>query len=453
MKRTDDFFGDLEHQLVSAAEARAAGTLKSRPRAWRGPVFAVAATAVAAVVAIAAVFGVADRTGTTDPDLPAATSTVVPGGDCSAPMWIGEAVPYLQGEPPERDRPSRERAQYIRRLVVDADLRLTRRIPNPDATNDGEFYVVPTGICTTGNERATDVCFVVIKDGGSPQPSCMSVDAYLRGESSVATLVFEHAVVGLVPPDAERMSLDYGKYGTAGVQTHSGVVGQTLPAELQREAIEDGTPTFRYWIDDDTEVELEDRTKGLPRVQIVAKGEDGDRAAALLSPTEFVITEVDQDGGAVEDSVVEAADGPAFDEAIKVSELLGVPSRIESRLPDGVDVRVRLAPDQVVEERPERATNTIAILNGTTVPGLGAVLADDLRGNDWNVEMVGNAPDQVVNSTIYFTSDVDKDTARKLSMETGIKRIAAMEPDVAAAAPDVPVVIVAGRDRVKERTP
>ena len=447
MKRTDDFFGDLEHQLVSAAEARAAGTLRARPRAWRGPVFAAVATAAVVVVAIAAVLGLVDRAGTGDPDLPATTATVVPGGDCSAPTWIGDAVPYLQGEPRESDRPSRERAQDIGRLVVDADLRLTRKVPDPEGTNDAEFFVVPTGSCTEGNELGPAVCFVTFKEGGRPQPSCMEVGAYLRGESSIATLVYEHAVIGLAPREAESVSLDYGKYGTADVPARDGVVGATLPAELQREALEKGQATIRYFKNDDEEIALEDRTKGLPRVQIIAKGEEGDRAAALLPPTEFVITEVNQTLPAPEESIVEAADGPAFDEAIKISELLGIPSRIDDTLPSGVDVRVRLVPDQAVEERPERATKVIAVLNGTTVAGLGDELASDLSDSGWTIERVGNAPDQVTESTIYFTSDVDKDTARRLSVATGIKRIAAMERDVAAAAPDVPVVIVAGRDQ------
>lgn len=359
MKRTDNFFSDLERQLVSAAHARAGGTLRRRPPAWLRPAvtFAVAAAAVvAAIVGVATFPTDAEREAT--PANPSETSPAPetgPRGDCSAPRWVGEAVPYLEGEPPAREKPSAAQALAIRRTIANADLRLTRRVPAYDA-DEGlvEFFAVPTGDCDTRANPASHVCFVAfLKAPGESRQACLPIEVALRGSTSMevlpAVVANMGAVVGLAPHGVDSVSIDFGLYGGTRVDAHDGVIAQLLPVEVAEEALRDSSVSYRYF-DGDSELELEDRTKGLPRVLVVDPDPGAEQATEIgqmLSPLRWAFSMSDTGGREVApESTIEYRPGYEED-ARELSNRIGIAELVErAQLPEGVDLLVTLGTDR-----------------------------------------------------------------------------------------------------------
>ena len=99
-----------------------------------------------------------------------------------------------------------------------------------------------------------------------------------------------------------------------------------------------------------------------------------------------------------------------------------------------------------------RADVTVAVLNGTTVPGLAAQVADQLGGGGFARGQVTNAADQQRGATTVQYAPGQKTAAEEVAgiIKTSKAKVTTLDANTQAiAGPDAEVVVTVGADRTQ----
>jgi LytR cell envelope-related transcriptional attenuator len=90
---------------------------------------------------------------------------------------------------------------------------------------------------------------------------------------------------------------------------------------------------------------------------------------------------------------------------------------------------------------------TVAVLNGTTVPGLAATLMDEVEAAGFKDGTITNFTDQqLAESVVQYTAGHEAD-ARAVSRRLGIGQREPVNPSSQALAGDATVIVIAGADK------
>jgi hypothetical protein len=90
---------------------------------------------------------------------------------------------------------------------------------------------------------------------------------------------------------------------------------------------------------------------------------------------------------------------------------------------------------------------TVAVLNGTTVPGLAATLSDEVGAAGFNVGTITNFSDQQLAESIVQYSPGHEAEARAVSRRLHIDQREPVNPSSQALAGDATVIVIAGSDK------
>lgn len=89
---------------------------------------------------------------------------------------------------------------------------------------------------------------------------------------------------------------------------------------------------------------------------------------------------------------------------------------------------------------------TVAVLNGTTVPGLGAKVGDDVEANDFVLGAVTTVPESVEQTVVLFEKGSEP-AARQLAAKLGSVPVQPIDRQAQRLAEGAEVVVIAGQDR------
>jgi hypothetical protein len=90
----------------------------------------------------------------------------------------------------------------------------------------------------------------------------------------------------------------------------------------------------------------------------------------------------------------------------------------------------------------------VAVLNGTSVPGLAAKVGDDVRVNGFRLGVVTNSHDQF-DQTVVMYGPGQQRAARKVAHDLGVKPLQPIDRQTEQTADGADVVVIAGADRAK----
>ena len=90
----------------------------------------------------------------------------------------------------------------------------------------------------------------------------------------------------------------------------------------------------------------------------------------------------------------------------------------------------------------------VAVLNGTSVPGLAAKVGDDVRVNGFRLGAVTNSRDQFDQTVVMYGRGQQR-AARKVAHDLGVKPLQPIDRQTEQTAGDADVVVIAGADRAK----
>jgi hypothetical protein len=93
------------------------------------------------------------------------------------------------------------------------------------------------------------------------------------------------------------------------------------------------------------------------------------------------------------------------------------------------------------------ANVTVAVLNGTTVPGLAATLSDEVGAAGFKVGTITNFSDQQLAESVVQYSRGHEAEARAVSRRLGIGQREPVNPSSQALAGDATVIVIAGADK------
>jgi hypothetical protein len=96
--------------------------------------------------------------------------------------------------------------------------------------------------------------------------------------------------------------------------------------------------------------------------------------------------------------------------------------------------------------RVETGNVTVAVLNGTTVAGLGAKVGDDVEANDFGLGTVTTFPEPAEQTIVLFEPGSEK-AARRLSAKLGSVPVQPIDRRAQRLADGADVVVIAGEDR------
>lgn len=88
----------------------------------------------------------------------------------------------------------------------------------------------------------------------------------------------------------------------------------------------------------------------------------------------------------------------------------------------------------------------VAVLNGTSAPGLAAKVGDDVRVNGFNLGTVTNSRDQFDQTVVMYEPGQQR-AARKVAHDLGVKPVQPIDRQTEQTAGGANVVVVAGADR------
>jgi len=91
---------------------------------------------------------------------------------------------------------------------------------------------------------------------------------------------------------------------------------------------------------------------------------------------------------------------------------------------------------------------SVAVLNGTSVPGLGAKVADDVTANNFSLGTVGNSRKEY-DQTVVMYEPGERKPAQTVAHDLGVKPIQKIDRATQTAAGNSDVVVIAGRDRTR----
>jgi len=90
----------------------------------------------------------------------------------------------------------------------------------------------------------------------------------------------------------------------------------------------------------------------------------------------------------------------------------------------------------------------VAVLNGTSVPGLAAKVGDDVKVNGFRLGTVTNSRDQF-DQTVVMYGPGQQRAGRKVAHDLGVKPLQPIDRQTERTAGDVDVVVIAGADRAQ----
>jgi len=90
----------------------------------------------------------------------------------------------------------------------------------------------------------------------------------------------------------------------------------------------------------------------------------------------------------------------------------------------------------------------VAVLNGTSVPGLAAKVGDDVRVNGFRLGVVTNSHDQFDQTVVMYGAGQQR-AARKVAHDLGVKPLQPIDRQTEQTADGADVVVIAGADRAK----
>lgn len=90
----------------------------------------------------------------------------------------------------------------------------------------------------------------------------------------------------------------------------------------------------------------------------------------------------------------------------------------------------------------------VAVLNGTSVPGLAAKVGDDVRVNGFKLGTVSNSRRQF-DQTVVMYEPRQKRAAEKVAHDLGVQPVQPIDRQTEQASGDADVVVIAGADRAK----
>jgi hypothetical protein len=89
---------------------------------------------------------------------------------------------------------------------------------------------------------------------------------------------------------------------------------------------------------------------------------------------------------------------------------------------------------------------TVAVLNGTSVPALGAKVATDVEVNDFALGNVGNSRKEY-DQTVVMYEQGQRKAARKVAHDLGVEPVQPIDRQTQQEADGADVVVIAGKDR------
>jgi hypothetical protein len=90
----------------------------------------------------------------------------------------------------------------------------------------------------------------------------------------------------------------------------------------------------------------------------------------------------------------------------------------------------------------------VAVLNGTSVPGLAAKVGDDVKVNGFRLGTVTNSRDQF-DQTVVMYGPGQQRAGRKVAHDLGVKPLQPIDRQTERTAGDADVVVIAGADRAQ----
>jgi hypothetical protein len=90
----------------------------------------------------------------------------------------------------------------------------------------------------------------------------------------------------------------------------------------------------------------------------------------------------------------------------------------------------------------------VAVLNGTSVPGLAAKVGDDVRVNGFKLGTVTNSSDQF-DQTVVMYGPREQRAAKKVANDLGVKPVQPIDRQTERAAGGAAVAVIAGADRAE----
>jgi hypothetical protein len=93
------------------------------------------------------------------------------------------------------------------------------------------------------------------------------------------------------------------------------------------------------------------------------------------------------------------------------------------------------------------ASVTVAVLNGTTVPGLAATLSDQVAAAGFKVGTISNFSDQQLAESVVQYTPGHQAEAKAVSRRVGIGQREPVSPSSRALAGDATVIVIAGADK------
>jgi hypothetical protein len=90
---------------------------------------------------------------------------------------------------------------------------------------------------------------------------------------------------------------------------------------------------------------------------------------------------------------------------------------------------------------------TVAVLNGTTVPGLAATLSDQIGAAGFKIGTITNFTDQQLAESVVQYASGHQAEARLVSRKIGIGQREPVSQSSAALAGDAAVIVIAGADK------
>ncbi|HZI90721.1 MAG TPA: LytR C-terminal domain-containing protein [Thermoleophilaceae bacterium] len=92
---------------------------------------------------------------------------------------------------------------------------------------------------------------------------------------------------------------------------------------------------------------------------------------------------------------------------------------------------------------------TVAVLNGTTVPGLAAQIGDNIEGQGFQLGTITNSTDQQRAESVVLYAPGAENEARDVARRLNISQREEADPDSQGLAGDATVIVVAGQDQTR----
>jgi hypothetical protein len=94
---------------------------------------------------------------------------------------------------------------------------------------------------------------------------------------------------------------------------------------------------------------------------------------------------------------------------------------------------------------------TVAVLNGTTVPGLAAALSDQIAAAGFQKGTIDVFSDQQLAESVVQYAPGHQAEAKAVSLRVGISQLEPVTPDSRVLAGDATVIVIAGADKAPQR--